>query len=137
MLSLLPVPEQLEAEPDNEGRIAKRRQLYIHGRHTREERLLIEQSQKTGIWQALGLVADETTGRERRQYFEALLSLGGNEAWISADAIAKKVGRTKPGTVHKVLNRAKRETYLGWRLVIKRGINGGYRLLPSLDAAAR
>lgn len=133
-IALLPVPEQLEAEPDGEGQIAKRRQLYIHGRHTREARILVEQSVKTGVWQALGYVEDETTGLARKQYFEALLALGGNEGWISAEAIAKKVGRTQTGTVHKVLNRARRdnEAYLGWRLIIKRGVNGGYRLTTGM-----
>lgn len=137
MISLLPISEQLEAEADNEGNTAKRRELYIHGRHTREQRLLVEQSVDTGIWQALGLIGDEVTTRIRREYFEALLGLGGNEAWISAEAIAKKIGRTKPGTVRKVMARARRETYLGWRLVVKKGPTGGYRLLPSIDAAAR
>jgi hypothetical protein len=133
-IALLPVPDQLEAEPDGEGNTAKRRQLYIHGRHTRETRVLVEQSPKTGVWEALGLVEDETTGIARKAYFEALLALGGNTAWISAEAISKKVGRTQTGTVHKVLNRARRdnETYLGWRLIIKRGANGGYRLTTGM-----
>lgn len=137
MISLLPIPDQLEAEPDAEGQIAKRRQLYIHGRHTREQRLLIEQSLSTGIWHALGVVGDEVTSRIRREYFEALLALGANEKWVSAEDIARKIGRTKAGTVRKVMGRARRETYLGWRLVIKKGPTGGYRLLPTIDAAAR
>lgn len=133
-IALLPAPDQLQAEADNDGFIAKRRQLYIHGRHTREKRVLVEQDSKTGVWQALGLVEDEVTGAARKQYFDALLALNGNEQWISAEAIAKKVGRTQTGTVHKVLNRARRdgETYLGWRLVIKRGLNGGYRLTTGM-----
>ena len=115
--------------------IAKRRELYLHGRHTREQRLLIEQSVATGVWTALGDIQDEIMGQERQKYFEALLHVNGTSRFVSAEEIAKTAGgRTKPGTVHKVLSRARRQgnTYLGWKLIIKRGVNGGYRLVENL-----
>lgn len=135
-ISLLPIPEQLGAEEDRNGMIAKRRELYFHGRYTREQRLLIEQSVSTGVWTALGNVADEMMGQERVKYFEALLNMNGNTRWVSAEEIAKRVGRTRPNTVHKVLNRARRDgnTYMGWKLIVKRGVNGGYRLTEQVSA---
>lgn len=124
-ISLLPVDERLESSDGT-----KRRELYLHGRHTREQRILIEQSNSTGIWSALGHVESEVGSIARRQYFEAILDLGGAEQWVSADAIARRVGKTSKATVIKVLARARREnaTHDGWKLVIKRGVGGGYRL---------
>ncbi len=129
-IALLPVAPQLEAEVNAEGEAPKRRELYIHGRHTREKRLLIEQSLTTGVWQALGRVSDEVTTQARRAYFEALIELGAKEKYVGAEVVARKVGRTTPQTVRMVMARAQRsgQTYMGWRLVIKRGPNGGYRL---------
>lgn len=130
-ISLLPIPEQLEAEEDSEGRVPKRRELYFHGRHTREQRILIEQDLSTGIWRALGPIAEELISKDRQKYFEVLMNLGGTTRYVSAEEIAKASGRTKPGTVHKVLSRARRKgnTYLGYQLMIKRGTSGGYRLI--------
>lgn len=139
-ISLLPIAEQLGAEEDTAGFVAKRRELYLHGRYTREQRLLIEQDVSTGVWRALGAVADELMGQDRQKYFEALLSVGGTSRYVSAEEIAKHAGgRTKAGTVHKVLSRARRQgnSYLGWKLVIKRGVQGGYRLVEQLDQGVR
>lgn len=139
-ISLLPIPDQLNADEDPKtGFIAKRRELYLHGRYTREQRLLIEQDASSGVWRALGNVADELMGQDRQKYFDALLSLNGTQRYVSAEEIAKHVGRTRAGTVHKVLNRARRQgnTYLGWRLVIKRGVQGGYRLIEQPSAGLR
>lgn len=136
-ISLLPIAEQLGADEDEKtGFIAKRRELYLHGRYTREQRVLIEQDASTGVWRALGSVADELMGHDRQKYFEALLNVGGTSRYVSAEEIAKHAGgRTKAGTVHKVLSRARRSgnTYLGWKLVIKRGVQGGYRLVENLS----
>jgi RecA-family ATPase len=135
-ISLLPIADQLGADEDEKtGFVAKRRELYLHGRYTREQRILIEQDPSTGVWQALGSVADELMGQDRQKYFEALLASGGTSKFVSAEDIAKTAGgRTKAGTVHKVLSRARRQgnTYLGWKLVIKRGVAGGYRLVENL-----
>jgi hypothetical protein len=140
-ISLLPIPEQLNAEEDQaSGFIAKRRELYLHGRYTREQRLLIEQDANTGVWRALGSIADELMGHDRQKYFEALMAAGGTSKWVSAEEIARMAGgRTKPGTIHKVLSRARRSgnTYLGWKLAIKRGVAGGYRLMESLSHGVR
>ena len=133
-ISLLPIDDRLNADedPKHQDMVPKRRELYLHGRYTREYRVLIEQDLATGVWHALGNVADELMGQERQRYFEALLTIGGNTRYVSAEEIAKQAGgRTKAGTVHKVLSRARRKgnTYLGWRLVVKRGLSGGYRLV--------
>lgn len=130
-VSLLPIPAQLEAEEDAEGNRPKRRELYIHGRHTREKRLLIEQGMATGIWRCVGEVGKEVQSVARKQYFDALIHLGAQDRFVSAEEIAK-ITKTKPVTVHKVLNRARRDgdEYLGWRILIKRGAKGGYRLYP-------
>lgn len=133
-ISLLPIDEKLAAEEDiKSGAVAKRRELYIHGRHTREQRVLIEQDLGTGVWKAMGSITDELMNKDRQKYFEVLLNIGGTTRYVSAEEIAKAVGRAKPGTVHKVLSRARRKgnTYLGWQLVIKRGTSGGYRLIES------
>jgi hypothetical protein len=140
-ISLLPIPEQLGADEDPAtGFVPKRRELYLHGRYTREQRLLIEQDVSTGVWRALGNVADELMGQDRQKYFEALLTCGGTTRYVGAEEIAKTAGgRTKAGTVHKVLSRARQSnnTYLGWKLVIKRGVQGGYRLVEQLDRGIR
>jgi biotin operon repressor len=126
-ISLLPIPEQVEAD-EIAGKVAKRRELYVHGRYTREARYLIEQSVTTGVWSTVGAMKDELANQVRSKYFDAMLSLGGRDKWISAESIAAacRVSRT---AVHKVLQRARKGTYLGWRVVIKRGESGGYKLV--------
>lgn len=140
-ISLLPIEERLNADEDQKtGFIAKRRELYFHGRYTREQRLLVEQEVSTGVWRALGNIADELMGQDRAKYFEALLNAGGSTRYVGAEEIAKIAGgRTKAGTVHKVLSRARRSgnTYLGWKLMVKRGIAGGYRLVEDAGSAVR
>lgn len=132
-ISLLPVADALAAEEDSvTGIAAKRRELYLHGRYTREQRILIEQSPATGVWVALGVIADVSAGLKKGRYFEALLACGGTTRYVSAEEIARHVGdRTKPGSVHKVLSRARARggAYLGWKLLIKKGVSGGYRLV--------
>ena len=139
-ISMLPIPSQLNAEEDTRtGMVPKRRELYLHGRYTREQRILIEQSPSTGVWHALGSIADEMTTDARRTYFETMLRIGGSEKWVSAEEIAKGAGnRTSPRTVHAVLNRARKDgnTYLGWKLIIKRGVGGGYKLVESTNPHA-
>lgn len=138
-ISLLPIPATLEAgDEDAEGYTSKRRELYIHGRYTRECRMLIEQDKGTGVWKAIGKVADEMMSNDREQYFRAMIELGGADRWLLAKEIAKAVG-TKEVSVHKMLKRAlmKGSTYNGWRLQIKRGPGGGYRLIAAGGGKSR
>lgn len=140
-ISLLPIAEQLEAEEDHRsGRTPKRRELYLHGRYTREQRYLVEQDPNTGVWSVLGDIVDELMSLDRQKYFDALIQAGGTTGYISAEDIAKAAGgRTKPGTVHKVLNRARSQgnTHLGWKLVVKRGSGGGYHLIGGTSHSVR
>jgi len=139
-ISLLPVPESLNATEGKGGLIPKRRELYLHGRYTREQRVLVEQSPTTGVWIALGLVHDELTSDALKTYYEALMRAGGTEKWVSAEEIAKAVGaRTPPKKVHAILNKAMREgsNYLGWRLTVKRGIGGGYKFVESVPGTRK
>lgn len=125
-LALIPAPAQLSEDDDDAPKV---RELYIHGRYTREARLLLEQDKDTGIWAVTGTVRDTTMREERRDYFEALIELGAKGDWVTAEAVAKELGRRRD-TVHKMLRRMheKRETYKGQRIGKKKGPGGGYRL---------
>lgn len=132
-MSLLPTLESLQAEEDpKEGYAPKRREFYVHGRDTREKRVLVEQDIRTGLWRVIGVISDLVTTESRKNLFEALMHSGATDNYVSAEVIAKKAGM-KSGGVHKVLNKARREsaTYLGWKLLVKKGPTGGYRLVES------
>lgn len=136
-ISLLPAPKQLEADDeDREGNTSKRRELYLHGRYTREARMLIEQNKDTGVWVTIGRVSDELMSSDREKYFRTLIEMGATEKFFSAEDIAKAIGTPRADTVHKMLKRCvlRGSTYNGWRILVKRGPGGGYRLVTTVRA---
>lgn len=130
-LSLLPVPGILEADDeDDEGRVTKRRELYIHGRYTPVQHVLVEQNKATGLWQALGRVSDRLVTTAREEYFRAIIDLGGDETAVSAEEIRKATGgKVRVDAIHKVLKRsmARGVVCFDRRVYSKKGPGGGYR----------
>lgn len=129
-ISLLPVPGTLQDESDD-GEGAKRRTLYIHGRYTREHRLLIEQDKKLGFWRVLGKVAEQLVSDAREKYFRAMIDIGADDAPVTAEQIRKQLGGgSSVHSIHVCLKRAMRvgAIVFGRRLFSKKGPGGGYRL---------
>src|SRR5690606_23916116 len=112
MISLMPLPDELKSEDEEED--IHRRQLYVHGRYTVEKHLLIQRG-NDGCWSAVGTIQDEVMTKDQGKYFEALLRIGAQEKFVTAEEISKAVG-TRPITVHKVLSRIRYagKAYRGW-----------------------
>lgn len=128
-ISVLPLPTTLDQVFVGDEEY-KYREFYVHGRHTQEQRYLIRQDLKTGIWEAVSTVQDSYMNNSRAKYFEALLELGGADRWVKGHLIAREC-EVKKVTVHHVLRRCLSETYRGYRLSIKKGPMGGYRLFST------
>lgn len=131
-ISLLPIPQSLadESGDDSEDN-AKRRTLYIHGRYTREHRLLIEQHKKLGFWRTLGKVADQLVSDAREKYFRALIDCGGDERPVTAEEVRKQLGNSVSlHSIHVAVKRciARGVVVFGRRCFSKKGPGGGYRL---------
>jgi hypothetical protein len=130
-ISLLPIPGTLEAQDEDEEGVTKRRTLYIHGRYTREHRLLVEQDKKLGIWRCLGKVSDNMVSDAQEKYFRAMVELGAEDAPVTGEAIRKQLGNSVSlHSVHVTLKRAinKGIVVFGKRCWAKKGPGGGYRL---------
>lgn len=130
MTTISLLPRKSSGDPadgfDSDG--PKQRELYIHGRLTREKRLLVEQGERTGLWACLGDVMERGLTEVSETYFGALRELGGEGGWVRAEDISKLVGR-RTDTIHRVLGRMiKRRAALWGRVVAaRRGV--GYRLV--------
>jgi len=126
-IALLPLGKRAE---DDVGSGPKQRELYIHGRLTREKRLLLEQSEKTGLWGCLGDWRAAAMNDVREGYFEALKALGGERGVVTSEALARETGRRRD-TIHKVLRRMVRDqaTWNGLRVIVQP--NKGYRLIAA------
>lgn len=124
-ISLLPTREVAEWDDG-----PKRRELYIHGRMTREHRLLVEQDERTGLWRCLGDVKKLSMSSIRETYMEALMDLGAVERWVPGDEVARRVGR-RIDTIHAVLRRmiAGRAQWNGKAIIAQRA--RGYRLVAT------
>lgn len=126
-LALLRAPEQMEA-PEVQGVKAERREFFVGGRDTRTQRYLLEQSPTTGIWSTVGNLRDEMTSEARGRYFEAMLGLGADRDWVPVSRIASTC-KVTPRAIHQVISRGRNETYKGYRLMVKHGPKGGFRLV--------
>jgi len=126
-ISLLPMGKRVE---DDVGSGPKQRELYIHGRLTREKRLLLEQNERTGLWSCLGNWRETAMNEVREEYFEAIRALGGQRSVVTSEGIAKETGRRRD-TIHKVLRRMVRDgaTWNGLRVIVQP--NKGYRLVAA------
>ena len=124
-ISLLPRQGSRDEEMDTGP---KQRELYIHGRLTREKRLLVEQGEKTGLWSCLGDVHETALTYVSETYFTAIRDAGGEKGWVTGEEISKRVGR-RTDTVHRVLGRImrRRAVWMGLVVIAKRG--AGYRLV--------
>jgi hypothetical protein len=131
-ISLLPMAKYPSGREEKlfESDGPKQRELYIHGRLTRQKRLLVEQHDKTGLWSCLGDVIGKELNEARTEYFEAMRSAGAEKRMVTADEIAGSTGRRKD-TVHKVLRRMARSgcVWNGFKVIIQHG--KGYRLVPT------
>jgi hypothetical protein len=126
-LALLRAPEQMEAQ-EVRGVKAERREFFIGGRDTRTQRYLIEQSPATGIWSTIGNLRDEMTSEARARYFESMLELGADREWVSAKKVASAC-RVTDRAIRQAISRGRNETWKGYRLMIKRGPDGGFKLV--------
>lgn len=121
--SLLPMPSHLR---EDEGE-ARRRVLFMYGRHTCEHKLWIEQSGL--LWECRGDLLDTEVTERQTEYFEALLSVHAEEKPVNAEKVARCIGVSVQGARQVLGRMVKREAvYMGWKVVSARGT--GYKLVP-------